>query len=152
MGVMDIPQNLVSHLDHVGIAVPDLDAALKFYKDAFDWVNHHTETNEEQGVTEAMVGPANLTKDHGQVQLLAPLNENSTIAKFIGKKGPGLQQMCVRTTDIDTLCTHLREQGIRLLYDAPKNGTAGARINFVHPKDAGGVLLEITQPGTEAAE
>ncbi|WP_396124731.1 MULTISPECIES: methylmalonyl-CoA epimerase [unclassified Corynebacterium] len=146
MTTLNIPENLVICLDHVGIAVPDLDEALKFYASAFGWVNHHQEVNEEQGVTEAMVGPKNLGKTDGMIQLLAPLNEESTIAKFISKKGPGLQQMCLRTSDIDALSAHLKEQGVRLLYPEPKTGTGGARINFVHPKDAGGVLLELTQP------
>ncbi|WBT09805.1 methylmalonyl-CoA epimerase [Corynebacterium sp. SCR221107] len=143
---IDIPHELVICLDHVGIAVPDLDAAVEFYRSAFGWVNHHTEVNEEQGVTEAMIGPKGLKETDGMIQLLAPLNENSTIAKFIDKKGPGLQQMCLRTSDIEALSKHLTDQGIRLLYPAPKVGTGGAKINFVHPKDAGGVLLELTQP------
>lgn len=133
-------------LDHVGIAVPDLDAAVEFYRSTFGWVNHHQEINEEQGVVEAMVGPKNLSDTDGMIQLLAPLNEESTIAKFIEKKGPGLQQMCLRTSKLDELSTHLKAQGVRLLYPEPKLGTGGARINFVHPKDAGGVLLELTEP------
>lgn len=143
---IDIPHEYVVCLDHVGIAVPDLDAAVEFYRSAFGWVNHHQETNEEQGVTEAMVGPKNMTETDGMLQLLAPLNEESTIAKFIEKKGPGLQQMCLRTHHLDELSDYLRKQNIRLLYDTPKIGTGGARINFVHPKDAGGVLLELTEP------
>lgn len=146
ISAIDIPHELVICLDHVGIAVPDLDAAVEFYRSAFGWVNHHQETNEEQGVTEAMIGPKHLKETDGMIQLLTPLNENSTIAKFIDKKGPGLQQMCLRTSDIEALSKHLTEQGVRLLYPAPKVGTGGAKINFVHPKDAGGVLLELTQP------
>lgn len=144
---IDIPHEYVICLDHVGIAVPDLDAAVEFYRSAFGWVNHHQETNEEQGVTEAMIGPKDLKETDGMIQLLAPLNEQSTIAKFIDKKGAGLQQMCLRTNDLDALSEHLRAQGVRLLYDAAKIGTGGARINFVHPKDANGVLLELTEPG-----
>lgn len=143
---IEIPHELVVCLDHVGIAVPDLDAALEFYRSAFGWVNHHQETNEEQGVIEAMVGPKNLGKTDGMIQLLAPLNDESTIAKFLDKKGPGLQQMCLRTTDIEALSKHLTDNGVRLLYPEAKRGTGGAKINFVHPKDAGGVLLELTQP------
>ncbi|NLZ57002.1 MAG: methylmalonyl-CoA epimerase [Corynebacterium sp.] len=143
---IDIPHEYVVCLDHVGIAVPNLDDAVEFYRNAFGWVNHHQETNEEQGVTEAMVGPKGMTHTDGMIQLLAPLNEESTIAKFIEKKGPGLQQMCLRTNNMDELCDYLRAQGIRLLYDEPKIGTGGARINFLHPKDAGGVLLELTEP------
>jgi methylmalonyl-CoA/ethylmalonyl-CoA epimerase len=105
----------------------------------------HIEVNEEQGVREAMLsapgddgGPA--------VQLLAPLDETSTIAKFIGRNGPGIQQMAYRVADIDATCSHLRGRGVRLLYDEPRRGTAGSRINFVHPKDGGGVLIELVEP------
>lgn len=143
---IDIPHEYVVCLDHVGIAVPDLDAAVEFYRSAFGWVNRHQETNEEQGVVEAMIGPKDLHEEGGQIQLLAPLNEDSTIAKFIDKKGPGLQQMCLRTHHLDELTEHLKAQGVRLLYPEAKIGTGGARINFVHPKDAGGVLLELTEP------
>lgn len=143
---IEIPHEYVVCLDHVGIAVPDFDAAVEFYRSAFGWVNHHEEVNEEQGVREAMIGPKDMTERDGMIQLLAPLNEESTIAKFIEKKGPGLQQMCLRTNNMDALSEHLRSNGVRLLYPEPKIGTGGARINFVHPKDAGGVLLEITEP------
>ena len=146
---IDIPHEYVTCLDHVGIAVPDLEAALEFYRSAFGWVNLHQETNEEQGVVEAMVGPADHAPTAGVIQLLAPLNEASTIAKFLEKKGPGLQQMCLRTSNMDALCEHLRDNGVRLLYPEPKRGTGGARINFVHPKDAGGVLLELTEPAAD---
>lgn len=143
---LNIPHEYVVCLDHVGIAVPNLEEAIEFYRSAFGWVNHHQETNEEQGVTEAMIGPKDLKSTDGMIQLLAPLNEESTITKFLEKKGAGIQQMCLRTNDIDALSEHLRSQGVRLLYPEPKIGTSGARINFLHPKDAGGVLLEITQP------
>ncbi|MDO4685600.1 MAG: methylmalonyl-CoA epimerase [Corynebacterium sp.] len=143
---IQIPHEYVICLDHVGIAVPDLDAAVEFYRANFGWVNHHQETNEEQGVVEAMIGPKHLTEHDGMIQLLAPLKEDSPIGKFLSKNGPGLQQMCLRTNNIDALSKHLTEQGTRLLYAEPKIGTGGARINFVHPKDAGGVLLEITEP------
>jgi methylmalonyl-CoA/ethylmalonyl-CoA epimerase len=78
--------------------------------------------------------------------LLAPLDETSTIAKFIERSGPGLQQLAYRVTDIEAVSAHLRSRGLRLLYDAPRAGTAGSSINFVHPKDAGGVLVELVEP------
>ncbi len=81
------------------------------------------------------------------IQLLAPLTPESTIAKFIDRNGPGMQQMAYRVEDIDAVCATLRERGVRLLYEVPKNGTAGSRVNFIHPKDAGGVLVELVQPG-----
>lgn len=136
-------------IDHVGYAVPDLDEAIKFHTEVFGFRLLHREVNEEQGVAEAMLGTGDQAPESAQVQLLAPLNENSTIAKFIGKNGPGVQQVCYRVADIDAVCADLRAKGVRLLYPEPKRGTAGARINFVHPKDSGGILLELTQPGAE---
>ncbi|WP_345313576.1 methylmalonyl-CoA epimerase [Gordonia alkaliphila] len=136
--------DLVVGIDHVGIAVPDLDVALEWYRTNLGFENLHEEVNEEQGVREAMVGPAGATG--ALIQLLAPLNEQSTIAKFLDRSGPGLQQMAVRVTDLDAVTAVLTGNGVRLLYPAPKRGTADSRINFVHPKDAGGVLLELVEP------
>jgi methylmalonyl-CoA/ethylmalonyl-CoA epimerase len=83
------------------------------------------------------------------VQLLAPLGPTSTIAKFLDRSGPGLQQLAYRVTDIDSAMAALRATGVRLLYDTARRGTAGSRINFVHPKDAGGVLIELVEPAPE---
>jgi methylmalonyl-CoA/ethylmalonyl-CoA epimerase len=85
-----------------------------------------------------------------QVQLMAPLDESSTIAKFIDKRGPGIQQLAYRVSDLESLTDRLREQGVRLLYEAPRRGTANSRINFIHPKDAGGVLIELVEPSDDA--
>ena len=83
------------------------------------------------------------------IQLLAPLNESSTIAKFLDRSGPGLQQLAYRVTDLDQVSAILRERGLRLLYPEARRGTANSRINFVHPKDAGGVLVELVEPAAE---
>jgi methylmalonyl-CoA/ethylmalonyl-CoA epimerase len=140
---LDIPEHLFTCIDHVGVAVPDLDEAKRLYTETFGMTVLHEETNEEQGVREAMVGVG----DSGScIQLLAPLNEESTIAKFLDRSGPGLQQLAYRVTDVEQVSAILRERGVRLLYDAPRRGTADSRINFVHPKDAGGVLVELVQP------
>jgi methylmalonyl-CoA/ethylmalonyl-CoA epimerase len=132
-------------IDHVGMAVPDLDAAIEFYARVFGMACVHLETNTEQGVREAMlsVGP---DPSGGCVQLLAPLSDASTIAKFIDRNGPGVQQVAYTVEDVDAACDALRARGVRLLYEKPKHGTAGSRINFVHPKDAGGVLVELVEP------
>ncbi|MFF0151608.1 methylmalonyl-CoA epimerase [Micromonospora sp. NPDC005203] len=136
-------------IDHVGIAVADLDAAIDFYQRTFGMRCVHVETNAEQGVREAMlaVGP---TTEGGCVQLLAPLTPESTIAKFLDRNGPGVQQVAYTVVDIDAACAALRARGMRLLYDTPRRGTADSRINFVHPKDAGGVLVELVQPALTA--
>jgi methylmalonyl-CoA/ethylmalonyl-CoA epimerase len=132
-------------IDHVGVAVADLDEAISFYARVFGMRCVHTEENEEQGVREAMlsVGP---TPDGGCIQLLAPLTPQSTIAKFLERNGPGVQQVAYTVADIDATCATLRDRGVRLLYDEPRRGTSGSRVNFVHPKDAGGVLVELVQP------
>ncbi len=80
------------------------------------------------------------------IQLLAPLNDESTIAKFLDRSGPGIQQLAYRVTDLDAVSATLRERGLRLLYDEPRRGTSDSRVNFVHPKDAGGILVELVEP------
>ena len=85
-----------------------------------------------------------------RVQLLAPLSPESTIARFIGRSGPGLQQLAFRVADVEAVSAALRERGLRLLYDAPRRGTSDSRVNFVHPKDAGGVLVELVEPAPTA--
>ena len=140
---LDIPDHLFTAIDHVGIAVPDLDEAIGFYRETFGMEVLHEETNEEQGVREAMVGVG----DSGScIQLLAPLSEQSTIAKFLDRSGPGMQQLAYRVTDVEAVSAVLRDRGVRTLYDAPRRGTAGSRINFLHPKDCGGVLVELVEP------
>lgn len=132
-------------LDHVGVAVPDLDVAIRFYTDVLGLVLVHREVNEQQGVVEAMLAPADGAPGAAQVQLLAPLDEGSTIARFLERSGPGLQQLAYRVADLDAACAELRSRGVRLLYDLPRAGTRGSRINFVHPRDAGGVLVELVE-------
>jgi methylmalonyl-CoA/ethylmalonyl-CoA epimerase len=148
---VDLPENLFVCIDHVGVAVPDLDAAIELYRTAFGMEVVHQETNEEQGVREAMVAVGDPSVQGGAcIQLLAPLDESSTIAKFLDRSGPGLQQLAYRVTDVEKVSAVLRERGLRLLYDEPRRGTADSRVNFVHPKDTGGVLVELVQPATAA--
>ena len=144
--VTSLPTDLFICIDHVGLAVPDLDEAIRFHTEVFGWRLLHRETNEEQGVEEAMIGTGSQLPESAQIQLLAPLREDSAIGKFLAKNGPGMQQLCYRVADLDHVSAVLRERGVRLLYPEAKLGTGGARINFVHPKDAGGVLLELTEP------
>jgi methylmalonyl-CoA/ethylmalonyl-CoA epimerase len=140
--------DLFTAIDHVGIAVPDLDAAVAFYEQTYGMRLAHQETNEEQGVREAMMAVG----DSGShIQLLAPLDESSTIAKFLDRSGPGIQQLAYRVADLDAVCATLRERGLRLLYDEPRRGTSGSRVNFIHPKDAGGVLVELVEPAPASA-
>jgi methylmalonyl-CoA/ethylmalonyl-CoA epimerase len=156
-------------IDHVGIAVPDLDAAITRYEKIFGMRCVHTEENAEQGVREAMMaftpatdtpvvgdpdsdgaeaGGAGSGGAHpgGLVQLLAPLSASSPIARFLDKSGPGIQQIAYTVDNLDETCAELRSRGVRLLYETPRRGTAGARVNFLHPRDAGGVLVELVEP------
>lgn len=136
---------VVTAIDHVGFAVRDLDEAVAFYGRAFGLPLLHEEVNEEQGVREAMVGIGD-----SAIQLLAPLTPESTIGKFLDRNGEGIQQVAFRVTDVDVAAQRLRDAGLRLLYDAPRRGTAGSRVNFVHPKDCGGVLVELVEPAADA--
>ena len=146
----DLPadvHHLFTAIDHVGIAVPDLDEAIAFYTETYGMTVAHEETNEEQGVREAMV---RVGETDSCIQLLAPLSPESTIGKFLDRSGPGLQQLAYRVADIDAVSATLRERGLRLLYEEPKRGTSNSRVNFIHPKDAGGVLVELVEPSGEA--
>ena len=135
----------ILRIDHVGIAVADLDEAIAFYRDTFGILSVHEEVNAEQGVREAMLAVGDGTS---RIQLLAPLNDSSTIAKFLDRRGPGLQQLAWTVDDVDVVSAELRAKGLRLLFEEPKRGTAGSRVNFVHPKDAGGVLIELVEPAS----
>ncbi len=149
-----VPAEYLLGIDHVGVAVSDFDAALEWYARVLGMVCTHEEINEAQGVREGMLSPASLLAADGapssaaQLQVLAPLTPESTIAKFLDRNGPGMQQLAYRVSDLAAVTAHLQEQGVRLLYDAPRNGTAGSRINFLHPKDAGGILVELVEPAS----
>jgi methylmalonyl-CoA/ethylmalonyl-CoA epimerase len=143
----DIPAHLFTAIDHVGVAVADLDQAKAFYRDVLGMETVHEETNEEQGVREAMVAVG----DSGScIQLLAPLDESSTIGKFLDRHGPGVQQLAYRVTDVEAVAEVLRDRGLRVLYDVARRGTAGSLVNFVHPQDTGGVLIELVEPASPA--
>lgn len=137
-------------VDHVGIAVADLDEAIAWYEGTFGMRCVHVEENAEQDVREAMlaVGP-DPAAPGARIQLLAPSSPESAIAKFLDRRGPGIQQLAYTVADIDASCAWLRERGLRLLYDTPRRGTADSRINFVHPADAGGVLVELVEPARQ---
>jgi methylmalonyl-CoA/ethylmalonyl-CoA epimerase len=141
-----LPNALFTAIDHVGIAVADFDAGVAFYRDTLGMRLAHEEVNEEQGVHEAMMA---VGEGDTMIQLLAPLNEQSTIAKFLDRNGPGIQQMAYRVDDLEAVSATLRQRGLRLLYEHPRKGTAGSRVNFIHPKDAGGVLVELVEAAAQ---
>ena len=138
--------DLFTAIDHVGVAVPDLDEAVAWYRERFGLEVVHEEVNEEQGVREAML---RVGASGACLQLLAPLTPDSPIGRFLERRGPGLQQVAYRVADVEAVSATLRSRGLRLLYDEPRRGTAGSRVNFVHPKDAGGVLVELVEPAAD---
>jgi len=140
--------DLFTAIDHVGVAVNDIDAAIAFYRDTYGMALVHEEVNEEQGVREAMMA---VGSSGSCVQLLAPLSPESTIAKFLDRSGPGVQQVAYRVADVDAVSRTLRERGLRLLFEAPRRGTSNSRVNFIHPKDAGGILVELVEPAASAS-
>ena len=146
VGMSRLPIELFTAIDHVGVAVRDLDEAITFYRDTFGMTLAHEEVNEEQGVREAMMAVGG---SGSHIQLLSPLSPESTIAKFLDRSGPGVQQVAYRVEDVEAVSQVLRDRGLRLLYDEPRRGTSNSRVNFIHPKDAGGILVELVQPAHE---
>jgi len=141
---LDVLGPVVTHLDHVGIAVADFDAAVEFYARTFGLPLVHEEVNEDQGVREGMLALGNT-----QLQLLSPLRPDSVISKFLDRVGPGVQQLAFGVTDVLEAADRLRAAGLRVLYETPRRGTAGSLVNFVHPKDCGGILIELVQAAAE---
>jgi methylmalonyl-CoA/ethylmalonyl-CoA epimerase len=132
-------------LDHVGIAVSDLDAAIGFYRDVLGLQVVHRENNLDQQVVEVMLTSSENGLVGNQLQLLMPLPENSVLNRFLMRRGSGLHHVAYAVSDVRSASSILRQCGVRVLYDAPRAGTRGSQINFVHPKDTGGVLLELVE-------
>ena len=136
-------------IDHLGVAVADLEGALRWYSEVLGLVVVHREDNPEQGVVEAMLGAPGAGRDDAQLQLVAPLGSDSPIALFLDRRGPGLQHLAFRVRDLALANSVLRQRGCRLIYDSPRAGTRGSLINFLHPRDTGGVLVELVQPADD---
>ena len=129
--------------DHVGVAVADLNEGITFYQNIFGATLIHQEINSAQGVREAMLSSG--STGHSTLQLLAPLTPESPIGKFLSKNGPGIQQLALTVKDLQAAMDAAIDLGIRVLNPAPVVGTKGSLINFLHPKDCGGVLIELVQ-------
>ena len=132
---------LFGRIDHIGVAVEDLDAAVELYGGRFDMREQHRETVEEQGV-EAVL----LEVGDGHVELLRPLSDETAVGKFIAKRGPGLHHVAYQTDDIDRTLGEVRDAGIELIDQSPRIGIRGSRVAFLHPRSTGGVLTEIVEP------
>lgn len=132
---------MLARIDHIGVAVEDLDAALALYERDFAIALVHRETVTEQGV-EAVL----LDVGENHVELLAPLGEDTPVGKFLAKKGPGLHHVAYQTADIDAELERLRAAGLRLIDEQARTGIRGSRVAFLHPAATGGVLTEIVEP------
>jgi methylmalonyl-CoA/ethylmalonyl-CoA epimerase len=128
-------------IDHIGVAVEDLDAALELYARDFQMREQHRETVEEQGV-EAVL----LEVGDGHVELLKPLGPDTAVGKFIARNGPGLHHVAYATEDIDSTLGAVRDAGLRLIDEQPRVGIRGSRVAFLHPRSTGGVLTELVEP------
>jgi methylmalonyl-CoA/ethylmalonyl-CoA epimerase len=132
-------------LDHVGVAVADLETAISFYRDVLGLRVVHREDNLDQQVAEVMLAGGETGLASSQLQLLMPLTEESAVQRFLMRRGSGLHHVAYAVSDVRSASRILRQCGVRVLYDAPRAGTRGSQINFVHPKDTGGVLLELVE-------
>jgi len=138
---------MFDRIDHVGVAVEDLDAAIALYEGAFGMPLVHRETVDEQGV-EAVL----LDVGDGHVELLSPLGPETPVGKFLDRKGAGLHHVAYAVTDIEATLTKLAESGIELIDSEPRTGIRGSRVAFLHPRSTGGVLTEIVEPAHGAEE
>jgi methylmalonyl-CoA/ethylmalonyl-CoA epimerase len=128
-------------IDHIGVAVEDLDAAVELYKDRFGMAEQHREVVEQQGV-EAVL----LEIGEGHVELLKPLGPDTAVGKFLASRGPGLHHVAYQTSDIDAALEQAKSAGLQLIDETPRIGIRGSRVAFLHPKATGGVLTEIVEP------
>lgn len=133
---------LLLGIDHVGIAVEDLESAVQLWA-SLGWSETHRETNDEQGVHEVMLSAS---AGGPQIQLLASSRDDSTIAVFLAKRGPGLQQLALEVTDVQAAIDACTAAGLQVLDHEPRRGTNGRDIAFIHPKSCGGVLVELIGP------
>ncbi|HEX5708100.1 MAG TPA: methylmalonyl-CoA epimerase [Pyrinomonadaceae bacterium] len=132
-------------IEHIGIATPHLDDALKFWRDSLGLEVTHTEEVAEQGVRVAM-----LPVGEPRVELLEPTGPESPVAKFLEKRGPGIHHIAVRVSDIRAALARLKAEGARLIDETPRVGAGGCLVAFVHPSTAGGVLLELVEHTEES--
>ena len=132
---------MFERIDHVGVAVDDLDRALELYRDRYGLAEQHRETVEQFGVEAALLGVGD-----GHVELLEPTSADSAVGRFLERNGPGMHHVAYQTTDIDATLERVREVGIRLIDSEPRIGIRGSRVAFLHPHDTGGVLTELVEP------
>lgn len=128
-------------VDHLGVAVDDLDAAIQLYSESLGMPLQHRETVSEQGVEAALLGVGD-----SHVELLLPLGEDTPIGRFLAKRGPGLHHTAYRCADVAEVLEQCRARGLRLIDEQPRRGIRDSRVAFLHPASTGGVLTELVQP------
>jgi methylmalonyl-CoA/ethylmalonyl-CoA epimerase len=134
-----------SRIDHIGVAVEELEPALELYRDGFELGVAHRGVFQDQGVEAALL---NVGENH--VELLAPLGPDTPVGKFLARRGPGLHHVAYQVADIDATLQALKQAGLRLVDQQPRAGIGGSRVAFVHPQAAMGVLTEIVEPAAAA--
>jgi methylmalonyl-CoA epimerase len=132
---------LFGRIDHIGVAVEDIDAAVELYSGKLQMREQHRETVESQGV-EAVL----LEIGEGHVELIRPLSEDTGVGRWLAKNGPGMHHVAYQTDDIESALGAVRDAGLRLIDKEPRVGIGGARVAFLHPKSTGGVLTELVEP------
>ncbi len=142
-----LPADLAGHIDHIGIAVSNLEQGLAMYRDLLGLELERIEDVPQENVRVAFL-KLDPSGGRGHLELLAPLGEGGNIAAYIAKRGPGLHHLAVAVGDIEAAMASCRRAGIRLLDETPRQGAGGKRIVFLHPKDCGGVLVELCAPGS----
>lgn len=132
---------MLTAIDHVGVAVADIDAAVALYRDSLGMELVHRETVSEQGVDAAL-----LDVGDGHIELLQPLGPDTPVGKFLDRRGPGLHHVAYRVDSVQDTLNACAAAGLRLIDETPRNGIRGSRVAFLHPASTGGVLTEIVQP------
>ena len=132
---------MFAQIDHVGVAVDDLDAAIALHEQTYGLALAHREVVEEQGVEAVLL---DIGASH--VELLRPLQPDTAVGRFLASRGPGLHHVAYRVGDIDAALDALRDRGLQLIDETPRAGIRDSRVAFVHPRSTGGVLTEIVQP------
>ena len=132
------------YLDHIGIACENLDDSSSFWS-LLGLIQGDDELVEDQGVTTRFFSTSKNDPTTPKIELLEPTGEDTTIGKFLSKRGPGVQQVCFRVENIESVISLMLENGIQMIDTVPRKGAHGAMIAFVHPKSTGGVLVELAQ-------
>ena len=133
------------YLDHIGIACDNLDDSSSFWKLIGLIQGESDEVVEEQGVTTRFFSTSENDPNNPMIELLEPTGNDTPIGRFLDKRGPGVQQICFRVEDLETMIALLLEHGVTMIDETPRKGSHGALIAFVHPKSTGGVLVELAQ-------